>query len=120
MADAQIIPSDPEAIARRKAAKDEEESFAPDDMQARKADLTQALSGAQRRWYSLDLERLSREMTLKQAREGKLRATTIKKDAGDDLDPQITLRLAQIASEQQQLENEIRIYRGELSRLPKE
>lgn len=96
------------------------ESFIPDDPQAMKTDITQSLSGAQRRWHQLELERLSREMTLAQAKDGKLRASKHKKDAATDLEPQINTRLAQISSEQQQLENEIRVYRNAIAKLPKE
>lgn len=100
--------------------KPEAESFIPDDIQVRQQELDNALVGAQRRWYQLDLERMSREMTLAQSKEGKLRATKHKQTANKDLEPQIETRLAQILSEQQQLENEIRVYRDAIAKLPKE
>jgi hypothetical protein len=96
------------------------DQFVPTDTNEKRAMLTQSLNGAKMRWYQLDLERLSREMTMKQASEGKLRATKHREAAVTEIKPQIETRLAQVLSEQQQLENEIKVYSDALKSLPKD
>ena len=94
--------------------------FAPTDVNEIRAMLIQSLSGARMRWKQLDLERISREMTLKQAADGKLRATKYRDNAQTELKAQVDSRLAQLHADQQQLENEIRVYSNELKSLPKD
>lgn len=94
--------------------------FMPGDVNEKRAMLTQSLNGARMRWYQLDLERMSRELTLKQAAEGKLRAAKYRDAATTESKAQIDGRLSQLHFDQQQLENEIKVYADALKSLPKD
>ena len=94
--------------------------FFPADTNDRRGILERSLGEARARWYQFELERKSRELTLSQAKAGKLRATKHKSSAAAELMPQIDVRLAQIAGDQQQAENEIKVYSDELKKLPKD
>ena len=96
------------------------EQFMPTDANERRAMLTQRINGAKMRWYQLDLERLSRELTLKQAADGKLRASKYREAAATELKAQVDSRLAQVLADMQQLENEIKVYTDALKSLPKD
>lgn len=97
-----------------------ESDFLPSDMNVRRTMLDQSVAGAQQRWYQLELERMSRELTLAQAKKGDLRASKFRATAGTELTAQIDQRMAQILGDQQQLENEIKVYTEALAKLPKD
>lgn len=110
------MPDAPTPIVKESLAID----FTPTDANERRAMLTQSINGAKMRWYQLDLERLSRELTLKQAADGKLRASKYREAAATELKAQVDSRLAQVLADMQQLENEIKVYTDALKSLPKD
>ena len=96
---------------------EEEIDFRPDDISARRQLLTQTIQEAKRRHYTLDLERMSKEITRDTAADGKLRATTLFASANDQVKPQLEQRIAQILIEQEGIENEIKVCTRELRKL---
>ena len=94
--------------------------FIPKDIAVRRQILEDSLAGARQRWYAKDLERLGRELTLKQIDDGKFRADKHKADSSKGIRAQLEIALAQVASDMQQIENEIVVYSEALSRLPKD
>lgn len=97
-----------------------EVSFFPDDISQRRGILVEALRNARNRWYALTLERRSRELSLEAAKKGSVKAKTYVASAADQMKTLQENQLAQVHLNLQQLENEIRIYQGELESLPEE
>jgi hypothetical protein len=97
---------------------DEITDFSPEDNSHKRTILSNAIRQARERWYVLDLERISRELTAAAIKAGKFRANDKMASAGEQIKPRIDDRLAQIIGDQEQVENEIRVYTGELKALP--